>query len=211
MRGYLIAVVSPTEAHLYRSKKDCPQGSFVIESESTMAELFTTEQMDAMSAKLLKVPIVRSLIKEDAASRLWLTMMVFAAQDHAILHLDWSPLKDKFGNRKMDPVLYLNPKRIYSTTYSPGESSLLDSHYKRLPRQAAVILDTLRGIEGATAPEIVFLTELDKRSGELDTVQEVWRLLRYYRTTLMRLGLMTFSHNKRVRKKWSRESPLSEG
>ena len=135
--SHVVAIIDQSTFGAYRDAESAPAGSVIFHSPEELARVLPLHSMDNIREKLLEENVESSSSRDEAARRLWLVLSVGVNFD-----FDWSHevRKDSFGGRK---ILDTSKIELIQLMWVRGKDPLVDTFYKKLPKQARQVVDML--------------------------------------------------------------------
>ena len=144
MVDFVAAVCGPDKVELFLSVAEAKQThpkAMVFDSWEKMVRIYTPSEMDLVRGRLLYCPVSKSKTAEEAAKLLWRTFALVLPQPGRRMLRKLPPKRDLLGNRKTEK--FSNKTELLQVTYVPGQDPIQDVFYKKLARQARVMVDLL--------------------------------------------------------------------
>lgn len=171
---YVIALLREGGVRRFNKREDAPADVAMVFSGIEDLEKLTVEQLDRLTKGILKAQIPDAKTKRDAVDRAWTAVVAAAnAEERAAASaVGRSAKPPKIGKSK------------FTLTYDFDNPGARQEQFNALPPQAQNILKIMALGSSKTLPETEVRKLINERSAELNTRQEPWRIVQYYRNRL---------------------------
>jgi hypothetical protein len=185
--GHVVAFLDQSTCKIYPNLSEVPEEAVAFSSPEELAKAASTEALDAMRKALIGQDVGTSSSREQAAQRLWYVLSLGGTPEVSWSSWDRKRVLDNLGNNKIADTSKIE---VIQLTYVAGKDHMADFFFKKLPKQAKLIMSMLiedgRGIWTNEEANAI----IAKRANEIETRQDPMRIFSYYKGEFFRKKLM---------------------